>query len=129
MKIIFANGVELFPLVITGANRQFQGAYRDALTFTFAPTEDMTALDEAFSSSACESINIVGDDGTEAIHKAYTIMVELCKKPMEIAPPTAESDAVMEDRILVTMAQRTYMETKMMAMEEALELILSGETE
>lgn len=127
MKIIFANGTELHPIVVTGASRHFQGATRDALTFVFPATEDMTALDAAFSSAACESINIVGDDGTEAIHKAYTIMVELCKKPLEVTPATAETEAAWEERILVTMAQRTYMETQMANMEATMAALLIGE--
>lgn len=129
MKIIFANGSELNPIFVTGASRHFQGASRDALTFVFADTEDMTALEEAFTSAVCETITIVGDDGTEAIYKAYTMLVELSKKPQEIVPATAENEAVWENRILVTMAQRTYTETKLAELEEALAFVLSGKVE
>jgi hypothetical protein len=127
MKIIFANGSELHPILVTGARRQFQGASRDALTFNFSASEDMNALDKAFSSTACETITIVGEDGTEAIYKAYTMLVELVKKPVEVVPASAESEAVWEDRILVTMAQRTYMETQIMNMEAAMTALLKGE--
>ena len=127
MKIIFANGTELYPIVVTGASRHFQGATRDALTFVFPATEDMNALDAAFSSAACESITIVGDDGTEAVNKAYTLRVELCKKPLEVTPETIDTEAVWEDRIFVMIAQRTYMETQMKNMQAAMNVLLTEE--
>jgi hypothetical protein len=88
----------------------------------------MDELDKAFTESACESINIIGNDGSEAIHNGYTIRAELAKKQIETQKATENTDAIFENRIFVTMAQRTYSETKMAELQEALELILSGET-
>lgn len=123
MKIILANGTELNPLVVRGASSFTQGAKRDTLSFIFSADEDISALDAAFSESACESITIVGDDGSESIYKAYTIRAELKKAPVEVSPATEESEAVMENRITVSMAQRTYTETQL----AALNALLTGE--
>lgn len=120
MLIKFSNGTEMTTILVTGETRYVQGANRDTLNFIFPATEDMATLDSAFTTEACESITIVGDDGSEAIHNGYTIRVELSKAPVEVSPATAEMAAVYEDRITVSMAQRTYMESQLAAMQAAM---------
>ena len=123
MKIIFTNNVELYPLTITGEHTFFQGADRDMLTFIFSTNEDLIALDKAFTTNNCESIKIIDDNNNESIHKAYTLRVKLQKAPIEIVASTPETKAVIEDRIVVSMAQRTYTETQLVA----LNALLTGE--
>ncbi len=130
MKIKLANGIELNPVMVTGGSRYIQGANRDVLSFLFPATEDIVALDAAFTESACETIVVTGEDGAEHVHKAYTIRTELKKEPVEVSPATAESDAVIEDRITVSMAKRTYAETQLAAlyaMGIAYDIIVNGE--
>lgn len=126
MKIILANGVEMNPIMVTGATRTVQGATRDTLTFVFSGDADMVALDAAFSTAACESIAIVEGEN-EYIHKGYTVRAELSKKSVEVVPATTETAAVYEERITVAMAQRTYQETQMAATTAALQALLTGE--
>lgn len=116
MKIVLANGVEITSIMVTGATKYIQGANRDALTFIFGESYSMDELDAIMTEAACESINIVGDNGSEAIHTGYTIRVELAKKQVETQTATENTEAVFENRIFVTMAQRTYAETKLAAM-------------
>lgn len=123
MIIKLANGKELNPIVIKGSSSYVQGANRDTLSFIFSATESMEALDAAFTESACETITITGDDGSEYIHKAYTIRAELKKATVEVEPATAESDAIREERITVSMSQRTYTESQL----SALNVLLTGE--
>ena len=113
MKIILANGKELNPILVKGATTFVQGAKRDTLSFVFPATEDMGALDTAFSESACESIAIIGDDESESIYKGYVIRAELKKAPVEVSPETPEAPAITEERITVSMSQRTYIETQL----------------
>ncbi len=118
MKIILANGVELNPYTAEGGGRFLQGANRDCLTFAFPTDVGIEAIDNAFSEAACESIAIYDGNGNEYIHKGYTIRVSLVKNPVEVTPATLETEAVYEDRILITMAQRTYSESQVKAMAE-----------
>ena len=127
MKIIFTNGTELNPIMVTGAPNYFQGVSRDSLTFVFSGDSDMEALDKAFTEAACEHITIVGGDGTEAIHSGYTVRVELVKKQVETQKATFDTEAVFENRVFVTMAQRTYAETQLAAMQAAMNALLTGE--
>lgn len=120
MKIILANGTELNPILVTGGFRVVQGASRDTLSFVFPAEVGMDALDAAFTEAACESIAIIGDDDSEAVHKAYTIRAELKKEAVEVTPATDSTEAVYEDRIFVAMSQRTYTETQLKNMETAM---------
>ena len=124
MKIILNNGTELTPIMVTGGPRHIQGASRDTLNFVFPATEDMTALDAAFSTANCESVTIVGDDGSEAIHKGYTIRAELKKESVEVTPATESEAAVYEDRITVSMSQRTYAESQLASLTDTVDTLV-----
>ncbi len=127
MKIILNNGKELSPILVTGGPRMVQGASRDTLNFIFPATEDMAELDSAFSAENCEKITIIGDDGSENIHTGYTIRAELSKASVEVTPATEEAEAVYEDRITVSMSQRTYAESQLANMEVALAALAGKE--
>ena len=121
MKIILANGTELNPIIVTGGQRRVQGQSRDTLSFIFPASAGMENLDEAFTAENCESITIVEDNGNENIHKGYTVRAELSKASVEIASETSETAAVYEDRITVSMSQRTYMESQLAAMQAVID--------
>ena len=126
MKIIL-NNIELAPVNVIGGRKNVQGANRDTLTFVF-PVMDMAELDGIFTSKNCESITVEDETGSY-IHKGYTVRGELTKTTVCVSDETEESPAVYEERINVVMGQRTYVETKMAEMEEALNMILEGTTD
>lgn len=119
MKIRLTDGMELVPVAVTGGPRYVQGQSRDTLNFVFPASESMETLDAAFSAANCETITIQEDSGTENIHKAYTVRAALGKEPVEVTPVTAEAPAVYEERITVSMAQRTYIETQLAMLQAA----------
>ena len=124
MKIILANGTELTPILATGEHRFIQGQNRDTLAFVFPAAESIEALDAAFVPGACESITVVDDAGSEYIHKGYTIRAELKKEPMEVTQATVDTPAVMEERTLVRMAQRTYTESQMASLTDTVDTLV-----
>lgn len=126
MKVILENGTELTPILVTGTQIHVQGAKRDSLTFVFPASEGIDTIDTVFSETDCESIKIYDDNGAENIYKYYTIRTKLEKALVEIVPATPEKEAVMEERISVTMAQRTYIENQL-ALLSALNVLLTGE--
>ena len=127
MKIILNNGKELSPILVTGGPRMVQGASRDTLNFIFPADVSMAAIDQAFTADACEHITIIGDDGSENIHTGYTIRAELSKASVEVTPATESEAAVFEDRITVSMSQRTYAESQLANMEVALAALAGKE--
>ena len=108
--VILADKTELTALEVSGATQYIQGSNRDALTFVFAASEGMEAMDAAFSPDNCETITI-RDGSEEYTHSGYTVRGGLSKAPVLVMPETADAPAVYEDRITETMGQRTYVET------------------
>ena len=120
MKITLTDGAELNALLVTGGGRYVQGASRDTLTFIFPAEQSMDELDRLFTAQNCETIVLGSGEDEGGIHHGYTIRVELKREPVEVAPATESTKAVVENRTFVSMAQRTYMERKMSEMEAAL---------
>ena len=124
MKIKLYNGLELNPIMVTGASKFTQGANRDCLTFVF-PETSLDELDSLFTEVNCEVITIYtiekDEDGNEFmvenLHFGYVIKNELVKKDVVIKEATVNEKAITEKRCFVTMAQRTYAETKLAAIE------------
>ena len=123
MRIILANGIELNPIMVTGAKKTIQGATRDTLTFVFSASENMIDLDEMFSIENCETITII-DGEEEYIHKGYTVRAELSKKSVEVVPATETNDAVYEDRITIAMSQRTYIESQLASLTDTVDVLV-----
>lgn len=124
MKIKLLGNIELSPIMATGTPKYIQGATRDTLSFIFPSTEDMTTLDAAFTAENCETITIIGDDGTENIHKGYTIRAELTKASVEVTRATKSEDAVFEDRITISMSQRTYVESQLACLTDTVDTLV-----
>lgn len=117
MKIILNNNIELLPIMVSGTHTYIQGVNRDTLTFVFNDMS-MDELDKVFNEINCEHIAIIEDNGDEYIHSGYVIRTELSKKSVIVEREAGEMPEVTENRVFVTMAQRTYAEYKMMSLEE-----------
>lgn len=124
MKIILANGTELSPIMVTGGQKYVQGQSRDTLNFIFPADAGMETLDAAFTAENCASITIVEDSGAENIHKAYIIRAGLSKASVEVTPATESEAAVFEDRITVSMSQRTYAESQLASLTDTVDVLV-----
>ena len=132
MNIKLSNGTVLSPILATGETRYVQGANRDTLNFIFPATEGMEALDAAFSAENCESITVLEavevPDGTTTeqsyLHTGYTIRAGLKKEAVEVTPATEEAEAVYEDRITVSMSQRTYTESQLASLTDTVDVLV-----
>lgn len=128
MKVILCNGVELTPNTVTGTKRLVQGASRDTLTFVFPDGTSLDELDSTFSAANCERIIIIDDTDCEFVHNGYVVRAELKREPVEVAAASDSEPATYENRVTIAMSRRTYQESQFAEMQEALNLILSGET-
>lgn len=126
MKVILANGTELSLITLTGAKRTVQGATRDVLSFVFPAETSMDELDSIFTAKNCETITVVNGEN-QFIHKAYTVRAELKREPVMVAPATENTAEVYENRVVVSMGQRTYAETQITEMKAAMDALLTGE--
>lgn len=120
MNITLADGTVLSPILCTGGLRYIQGQHRDTLTFVFPATESMEALDAAFTQENCETITV----GDTHIHRGYTIRCELKKEAVETAKETGDAGAVTEDRIFISMSQRTYAESQLASLTDTVDTLV-----
>lgn len=123
MKIILSNNAELTPINIIGGRKNVQGANRDTLTFIFPGHMSMAELDEVFSVVNCESITVEDETGSY-IHKGYTVRGELSKISVCTSVEKDEDAAVYEDRINVVMGQRTYAESQLAWLTDAVDILV-----
>ena len=123
MKIILTNGLELNPIMVTGAKKFVQNANRDTLTFVFGDTS-LDEIDSVFTAENCERIIIVGDNNSEAIHNGYVVRAELKKEKVESKPATANESAEYATRVTVSMAERTYAETQIANLTETVDILV-----
>lgn len=124
MTIKLSNGTVLSPILVTGESRYVQGASRDTLSFVFPADAGMEALDAVFTPENCESITVIEDVSAEYIHKGYTIRAGLEKKRVEVKPGTDDVTPVYEDRITVSMSQRTYAEHQLESLTDTVDVLV-----
>lgn len=124
MKIKLNNGAELNPIIVMGEKRHIHGMNRDALAFVFPAETSLDELDALFSETNCEKITITDNAGDEYIHSAYTVRAELKRTPVEVEPATENEEAVYENRVIVSMAQRTYQESQLASLTETVDVLV-----
>ncbi|MDU6348323.1 MAG: hypothetical protein E6593_16460 [Clostridium sp.] len=138
-QIIFADGTAVEVANIIGRDAYFQGAQRDSLEMQIAKgIISFDALDALTADSAkTDRLTIVtqdGDTGTQGVCNHYVIRTALTLKPVEIIAATADTPAVTEDRLCVTLVQLTYTEVqqaeqgdRIAATEDAITALMFGE--
>lgn len=122
-KVVLTDGKELTPMSITGAKQYIQGQNRDTLTFVFPASEGLENIDEYFTEVNCENIKIIEDE-TEYIHSGYVIRAELNKSPIEIKAATDTDPAEYEERITISMSQRTYAESQIASLTDTVDVLV-----
>lgn len=121
MQIKFASGEVLDCIQINGRKQYYQGAERDTLEFVFPKAAGFDALDAAFADEAkTASITITNDtdpDNPEmTVYDGYTLRMSMSLAPVVITPGTIDAPAVTDERIMVVMAQLTYIERQLKAL-------------
>ena len=58
------------------------------------------------------------------LHKGYTIRAGLKKEAVEVTPATEEAEAIYEDRITVSMSQRTYTESQLASLIDTVDVLV-----
>lgn len=122
------NGQEFDVLEVIGQPKYIQGQNRDTLTFIFPGTADMAELDAAFSAGNCDSISVT-DNGFAYLHSGYAIRAELAKVLVETAPAAGEAAAEYTERVKLVMAQRSYHEAQLAALQDTVDTLVLADLE
>ena len=124
MQLKFSNGTTLDVLAVNGKSIYTQGASRDALEIQIDKSKAaFDALDMLTGNAANTDKLILIDGDKQYQHDHYCIRTELSLRPVEITPATADSPAVTEDRLIVTLAQLTYGELQQAAQEQEIDAL------
>lgn len=128
MKIRLNDNTELNTILINGKSVYHQGVNRDSLEFIFKKGDyDFNELDNLFADTEKTKKIIIQDTATttdeegnqaelpiEHIYDNYSLRVSMEMKPVVIAPETSTEPEKTEERVMVTMAQLTLIEKKLM---------------
>ncbi len=112
MKIVLADKTELDVIVVNGNKRNVQGSNRENLDIVLPETYTLDAVDKLFTEQNCETLKLI-DGNKEYIYNGYTIRSGLFKDVVLVKESDLETEAVYENRITVSIAQRTYTETQL----------------
>lgn len=130
MKVTLANGKELEALGVRGEPVFFMGQSRDCLTFLFDPAKyGLEQLDKLFSAENCGHITLTDEEngGAGCVHTGYILRKNLEKGPETDGPVAAAAGSAPPGRIMVRMAQISYLEQAQADLTDAVDtLILSG---
>lgn len=113
MKILLNDGTEKDVLMVTGGSRYVNGANRDCLNFIFDENTSMDELDALFTEQNCETIKIIGNDGSEAVYNEYTVRSEIKQSFEVVENENPDATAQTVKRVTVSMGQRSYMEKQL----------------
>lgn len=123
MKITLYDGTVLNPLIVTGTSKLVQGMTRDTLSFIFSGDTDLEALDRTFTPEACRTI-LVTNNNEDYVYLGYIIRAELKKVPVEVVPASENTEAVYEDRVIISMGQQTYLESQMASITDTVDVLV-----
>lgn len=123
MQLKFSDSTVLDVLAVNGKSTYFQGAQRDSLEIQIAKSAiTFDALDALTSAANTAHLTLIDGD-KQYVHDNYSLRVSLALRPVEITPATADSPAVTEDRLVVTLAQLTYTELQLAGQAQAVDAL------
>ena len=111
MQLKFSDGTTLDVLAVKGNPTYFQGAQRDALEIQIDKGKTtFDALDALTGDPAKTGKLTIIDGDKQYQHDNYNLRTELALKPVVTAEATSTTPEQTEDRLCVTLAQKTYQE-------------------
>ena len=111
MIIKFNDNTELEVIKVQNRQAYIQNANREVYDFHFDPSLiTFEQLEGIFGDEQkTKKIYLINGDDT-FLHEDYSIRISLSYQPVEITPETPDAPAQSENRFIVSMARKTYME-------------------
>lgn len=126
MQIKFSDpaGTVIDVLAVNGQSINFQGANRDSLEIQIGKSAiAFDALDKLIATQANTAHLTLIDGDKQYAHDNYNLRVSLALKPVVTTPATASAAAVTEDRLCVTLAQKTYQEQQVEQLQSSVDAL------
>lgn len=133
MEITLSNGKKFKALGAIGRPMQYQGVYRDTITFTFSlDDENLSDIVDSFTSEACNRIQI-NDNDNVFIHEHYSIRISAGvghKSVVTETPIGGTNDIDPTPHVIyVRMAQTTLTERLIQGQQETIDSLLISSLE
>lgn len=115
LKLKLTNGKEYEYLKAFETEEFFNGSSRRTLTFEMARTAaDLEELDTDCTETNCETIELTNTEmGITNIYDDYVLKLKVGVEPVIIQSESPENSAVYEDRIILKLGKRTYIEQQL----------------
>lgn len=129
MQIEFNDGTTLDVLAVNGNPTYFQGAQRDSLEIQIDKSKTtFDALDALTAGENTSKLTLI-DGEHQYEHDNYSLRTELALKPIVTAAATDTTPEQTEDRLCVTLAQKTYQELQVEELQSSVDEIILSELE
>ena len=117
LKIKFSDtdATEIAYLNAIETEEYFGGSSRRTLTFELArDAVDIETLDKLCTEDNCSIITLTNDEmGATNVHEGYVLKLKVGVEPKLVQTETPDSPAMYEDRIIVKLGKRTYIEQQL----------------
>lgn len=124
MQLKFSDGTTLDVLAVKGQHTYFQGAQRDSLEIQIAKDKaTFDALDTLTGDASKTGKLTVIDGDKQDEHDNYSLRVSLALQPVTVTEATSTTAAVTEDRLCVTLAQKTYAELQIAELQSSVDAL------
>lgn len=119
--LVTIKGTELTAITVIGSQQAYQGPSRKTLEFHFA--SNATTFEQLNTLFTVPGSILITNDTDTYQHDNYALRVSTALREVVVTPETDTEPAVTEQRYVVVMAQRTYMEARLEAVKSQVELI------
>ena len=124
MQLKFSDGTTLDVLAVKGSPTYFQGAQRDALEIQIGKSKTtFDALDKLTGDPDKTGKLTIIDGDKQYQHDNYSLRTELALKPVVTAEATSTTPQQTEDRLCVTLAQKTYAELQIEELQSSVDAL------
>ena len=112
LKLKFVDGTEQPYLTALETEEYYTGASRRTLTFQIARNAaDLETLDSLCTEQNLTRLELTNDEmGVTNIYEGYVLKLKVGVEPVLVSAETPEAPAVYEDRIVLKLGKRTYIE-------------------
>ena len=112
LKLKFVDGTEQPYLTALETEEYYTGASRRTLTFQIARNAaDLETLDSLCTEQNLAKLELANDEmGVTNIYEGYVLKLKVGVEPVLVSSETPEAPAVYEDRIVLKLGKRTYIE-------------------
>ena len=115
LKLKFANGNELTYLTALETEEYWNGSSRRTLTFQLArDAANLETLDGLCTEQNLASLELINDEmGVTNVYEGYVLKLKVGVEPVLVSAETPEAAAVYEDRVVLKLGKRTYIEQQL----------------